>query len=134
MLGDPKEISKVEEAVNPPTGGVSLLLDLNKASNARSGNQLRDEINCRCKIDFGENLNQNHQEDKVGIGPTKPTTRLGSQIPKAQLIKLAHVVVCKTRTYVTAKYLSTYTINTNNHFNGMPQAIVQEKRIASTLV
>jgi hypothetical protein len=52
MLGDQKGISKAIEVVNIPTGGVSFLLDHSVASNARSGNHLREEINRRSKIDF----------------------------------------------------------------------------------
>jgi hypothetical protein len=80
MLEDPKGISKAKDAVNLPTGGVSLLLDLKEASNARSGNYLREEINCRSKIDF---VAEEHQEDKVRIGLNKLTTGLDNQIPKA---------------------------------------------------
>jgi hypothetical protein len=57
MLGDLKRIHEAKEAINPPIGGDLLLLDLNKASNAHSGNHLKEEINLRSKIDFGANFN-----------------------------------------------------------------------------
>ena len=60
MLEDPKGIPKTKEEVNLPNGGVSLLLGLNVASNARSGNHLREKTNFRTKIDFIADLNQEY--------------------------------------------------------------------------
>jgi hypothetical protein len=132
MLRDPKGISKGEEAVNLPTGGVSLLLGLNKASNARSDNHSREEINHKFKIDFGADLKQYHKVFKVEIGPNKPTTRLDIKFQGTanQAFTRCGIQNHNTRDCQLSKYLPT----TNNHFKGMPQAIVQEKHMAPTLV